>query len=283
MGPHKKREIKARNLSSVQLEEFVNHVIVPTPDLKLTVVGLDTRLTPKQRLAEWRDSISHYCLGASEFSKSRQLRPADRQYEEMSGWLWHRSPENLAHMMSLAETTIRAAQNAVIWFHDQKFESEFADLEVAIDRSFIRSLEHEVFWREFFRGYFLNRSRREPFKSPEHWVREGHVFERLCSKPDGQIDLAPIFRDRTYFVDSTASEGVQIADICSHVCLRHHRGEVRFNAYTGLRPFIVDVNKGPITLLIPTGHGGLEGQLGTKIQEEVAEHARKLDRRVRRK
>ncbi len=128
---------------------------------------------------------------------------------------------------------------------------KFADFEIAIDRSFIRSREHEVFWLEFFRGYVVNRSRREPFKFPEHWVKENHVFERMCTNSDGRLDLAPIFRDRAFFVDSEASEGVQIADICSHICLRYHRSEKVSAAYLGLGPFIVDVNKGPMTLLVP--------------------------------
>jgi hypothetical protein len=217
LGSRKMREVKGSSLSDAQLEQFVRQVILPTPELKLTVVGIDTRITTKIRLERWRDGISHYCLGASEFSKVNDLRPADRQYKEMSGWLWNRSAENLAQMISLGEALVRATQNAVIWFHEERFESEFADFEIAIDRGFIRSPEHEVFFREFFRGYFVNTSREKPFRYPEHWVNGQHVFEHMCSHADGELDLAPIFRDRTYFVDSASSEGVQVADICSHI------------------------------------------------------------------
>jgi hypothetical protein len=120
LGSRKTREVKGSSLSDAQLEQFVRQVILPTPELKLTVVGIDTRITAKIRLERWRDGISHYCLGASEFSKVNDLRPADRQYKEMSGWLWNRSAENLAQMISLGEALVRATQNAVIWFHEER-------------------------------------------------------------------------------------------------------------------------------------------------------------------
>ncbi len=283
LGHHRVRELKASDLTDSELDDFVGRVVLPTPGFKLTVVGIDTRIASKQMLEEWRDEVSHYCLGASMFSEKRGLRPADRQYKEMSGWLWNRSPENLAHMMSMSEIITRATQNSVIWFHEKEFESEFADFEIAIDRSFVRTPEHETFWREFFRGYFLNKSRHEPFKTPQHWVHDGHVFERVCSNDERTIDLAPIFRDRTYFVDSKSSEGVQIADICSHICLRYHRPNLWFEAYRKLRPLIVDVNKGPITLLVPIKAENASIKMGTAIQQEVAELAKSMPRRVRRR
>jgi hypothetical protein len=162
------------------------------------------------------------------------------------------------------------------------FESEFADFEIAIDRGFIRSPEHEVFFREFFRGYFVNKSREKPFRYPEHWVNGQHAFERMCSHADGELDLAPIFRDRTYFVDSASSESVQVADICSHICLRYHRSERWLDAYRMLRPLIVDVNKGPMTLLVPMEGIGFEDRFATATQRRVAEHADSLPRRFRR-
>lgn len=282
LGHHRRREVKGSSLSDIQLEQFVSRVILPMPDLKLTVVGLDTRITTKLRLEEWRDGISHYCLGASEFSRAHDLHPADRQYKEMSGWLWNRSPENLAQMLSLAETIWRAVQNTIIWFHESRFESEFDDFEIVIDRGFIRRREHEVFWLEFFRGYTSNMSKRKPLGIPGHWRDENHVFERKFATPEGQLDLAPLFRDRMYFADSSSSEGLQAADICANVCTRYHRQERWFPAYRLLRPFIVDANGGPMTLLVPEQGGDLESMTTTETVQEVATFAKRLKPRSRR-
>jgi hypothetical protein len=231
LGKHRQRELKASQLSDNHLEHFVRRVLVPESNLKLTIVGLDTRITARRRLENWRDHISHYVLGASEWSRANSLHPADRQYKEMSGWLWNRSPENLAQMLSLAETIWRAVQNAIIWFHETNFEAEFDDFEIVIDRGFIRRPEHEVFWREFFRGYTTNLSKREPLRVPEHWQKERHIFERKYSNTEGQLDLAPIFRDRMYFGDSASSEGLQTADACANTSMRYHRREQWFPAY----------------------------------------------------
>jgi len=282
LGRHRKREIKASQLADDQLEQFVRTVILPETNLKLTVVGIDTRITTRERLESWRDHISHYILGASEWSKTRSRRPADRQYKEMSGWLWNRSPENLAQMLSLVENIGRALQNAIIWFHEQTFEPEFDDFEIAIDRSFIRSTEHEVFWREFFRGYFVNKSREEPFRVPEFWSKGRHIFDRKCTNAEGEFDLAPILRDRTYFCDSAQSEGLQIADFCANICMRCHRREESLAAYRLLRPFVVDVNRGPITLIVPATEGTLDVQPTTQTIGEVLALTKHIKPRIRR-
>jgi hypothetical protein len=282
LGRHRKREIKASQLADDQLERFVRTVILPETNLKLTVVGIDTRITTKERLESWRDHISHYLLSVSEWSQTRSRRPADRQYKEMSGWLWNRSPENLAQMLSLVENIGRAMQNAVIWFHEQTFESEFDDFEIAVDRSFIRSTEHEVFWREFFRGYFVNKSREEPFKVPELWSQGRHVFDRRCRNAQGEFDLAPILRDRTYFSDSEPSEGLQIADVCANICMRYHRREKWFAAYRLLRPYIVDVNRGPMTLLVPAADGTPDAPPTTPTIDQVLYLAKRIKPRSRR-
>ncbi len=161
VGVHRRREIKANVLDDDQLESFVRFVILPETNLRLTVVGIDTSAVPKRLLEEWRDGISHLFQGAAQWSHSRSFPIANRQYSEMSGWLWNRSPENLALMFSLGEVIWQSLQNSIIGFHEPKFESEFSDMEIVIDRSFIRRSQHELFWRELVRTYLNNKSRRE--------------------------------------------------------------------------------------------------------------------------
>ena len=147
LGTHRKREVKASTLSDDQLESFVRTVIMPESNLKIVVVGVDKSLVSRELLEEWRDGISLLCQGASDWSNSRGFPVAERQYAEMSGWVWNRSPQNLALMLSLGDILLESLQTAIIHFHDFKFESEFDEFEIVIDRGFIRKPEHEVFWR----------------------------------------------------------------------------------------------------------------------------------------
>lgn len=281
VGLHRRREIKANVLDDDQLESFVRSVILPETDLILTVVGIDTSVVAKKELEEWRDVISHLCQGAAQWSDSRSFPIAKRQYSEMSGWLWNRSPENLALMFSLGEVIWQSLQNSIIRFHEPKFESEFSDMEIVIDHSFIRRGQHELFWREFFRTYLNNKSRREPLGTPETWKETNHSFERQYHHSDGQIDLTPLFREHMYFSDSKTSEGLQIADICANICLRYHRRKQWFEAYRLLRKFIVGADGRPMTTLILAGGPNLNAKAPTKTQQEVLEYAKQMKPRSR--
>ena len=281
VGNHRKREIKANVLDDDQLESFVRTVILPEADLRLTVVGIDTNIFTKPALEDWRDGISHVCQGAAEWSGSRGYPVAKRQYTEMSGWLWNRSPDNLALMISLGEVIWQSLQNSIICFGGSQFESEFCDLEIVIDRSFIRRHEHELFWNEFLRSHFKNRSRREPLLTPDEWSKTNHPFERQYCQDDDQVDLTTLFREHMYFADSKKSEGLQIADICAHICLRYYRRRKWFEAYRLLRKFITGEGGRPMTLLIPTGGPGLNAKAPSKTQQEVLEYAKLIKPRSR--
>lgn len=281
IGPHKKREIKASSLTDDQLEAFVRTVIFAETDMKLIVVGIDTSLAAKDVFEKWRDGISLLCQGAAQWSNLQSFPVAERQYREMSGWLWNRSPENLALMISLGEVIWQSLQSAIIWFHQPRFEPEFADLEIVIDRGFIRRHEHELFWSEFLRTYLTNKSRHEPLGVPEDWAKTHHIFERTYSQNNHQLDLTPLFREHICFMDSQESEGLQIADICAHICLRYHRRKEWFGAYRLLRKFIVGPEHSPMTALIPFGELDLNAKAPTNTQQEVLERAKQIKPRSR--
>ena len=281
LGTHRKREVKATTLTDEQLESFARTVIAPEANLKIVVVGIDTSLVSKELLEKWRDGISLLCQGASDWSNSLGFPVAERQYDEMSGWIWNRSPENLAFMLSLGDIVLESLQTAIIHYHEFEFEPEFADFEIVIDRSFIRNQEHEVFWREFFRTYVTNKSRREPLATPEEWKKTNHVFERKYSHGDKEIDLTTLMRDSTYFSDSKLAEGLQIADICANICLKYHRRKQWFEAYRLLRRFIVGKQGSPMKALIPVGNLDLSSEAPTRTQQEVLAYANKLKPRLR--
>lgn len=262
IGLHRRREIKASSLTDEQLAAFVRTVIIPENHLRHVIVGVDTSLVTKRVFENWRDGLSHLCQGAAGWSNSRRFPIAARQYAEMGGWLWNRSPENLALMLSLGEVIWQSLQNAVIWFHEPQFEPEFDDFEIVIDRSFIRRREHELFWCEFFRTYLTNKSRREPLRVSREWNENNHIFERKYCQHDGNLDLTPLFREHMYFSDSEVSEGLQIADICAHICLRYHRRKQWFEAYRLLRKYILGPDRSPMTALVPVGELDLQFQGG---------------------
>jgi hypothetical protein len=281
LGEHRKLEIKANTLTDQELQRFVEHVILPERHLKVTVVGIDTRQVPKQKLEDWRDSVSLLSKGASSWSHSQNLPIAARQYNEMSGWLWNRSPQNFALIISLGEAIWTSLQWSILLFHEAQFESEFEDFDIVLDRGFIKTPEHELFWREFLRNHLRNVSRRKPLGVPMAWNETNHFFERKYAAENDEVDMTELFREHLYFFDSKKSEGLQIADICANICLRYHRHEQWFPAYSLLREFIVGEDGRPMTTLVPTGELDLDAEAPTKRQTEVLQHAKGLPRRKR--
>ena len=71
------------------------------------------------------------------------------------------------------------------------------------------------------------------------WKQRNHPFLEKCSIYPGLCDLRRLYVNDTGFFNSAGSPGLQIADICAHIPLRHHRDLGGESAYRLLRRRIV--------------------------------------------
>lgn len=267
-----KRELKGEELSDKQLYSFSYQVFpLIDHDPHLTVVGADTNLMDERLIRRCRDQVASqfaHCAKAVLEHNPTNRRLA-RQYNEGAGWVRKRSPENFLWVNTLEEQILQSVQHIVAYFLEPEDDPEFQNIEIIIDRSFIRREPHVRFWKEWLRNGLLNRSHREHgFALPDTWRDRNHPFVRKYDR-GGLLEFNDLYQKHMRFDDSAAIVALQIVDICAHICYRYYRGDKSLRAYWQLRPRIVGEGGRPATVICFTEE--------SLFKDAVENHVKMLD------
>jgi hypothetical protein len=237
------RELKGRELDSAQLESFVQQVLPHSERTALlTVVGADTATTQERHVAMAKDQLSEQYAHTALLLLERNPpnKSLAQGYTEVSGWTKRRSAVNFLWIASAERTIVEAIQLMICVFLDEEFDKEFDDIEISIDRSFIKEPGPINFWLEFHRLCHLTRAKKgESILIPKTWRLRNHPFPRKYRVEPSVTNLSDLLRNHMNFVDSKQSVGVQVSDICAQICRRFHCGDVNLAAYTLLQPRII--------------------------------------------
>jgi hypothetical protein len=114
---------------------------------------------------------------------------------------------------SLANCIREALEHAILFLGNRGHEKAWEDVRFEIDRVQVRpnSREEKVFSLMVL-AWLAGWSRSKPFTLVREIHTPDHPFVRKYDLPDG-IDVGKLVRDRVYWVDSSESWGVQMADI----------------------------------------------------------------------
>jgi hypothetical protein len=250
VGPRSTRELKGAELTPRQLDSFADKVLVGADrDVGLTLVAADTTLTQEQDVRKLAEQASAMFQRASEMCGDEGKLTLKEYYRQLSGWARSRSPENVLWLAALERTVTQALQHCIVRFMEPEDASEFENLRIAIDESFIRRDEHVAFWREWFRVAMMSHSEKDALMIPSQWRQSGHPFIRKFEIHPGLLDLNQLYVQNTGFFRSEDVPGLQIADICANICYRYHRGERGLPAYHRLSPRIVGRDGRVVTIV----------------------------------
>jgi hypothetical protein len=234
------RELKGNELSDAQLNSFALKVLPGTDrDVWLTVQGFDTMRTKKHVVEGVRDQAAVILQHSSELMEEHNNPKGKERYRQMSGWVKSRSPENVAWIIVLHEAIRNSLQHTIVRFMEPEDDSEFNEMRIQIDQSFVKRDEHIIFWREWLRNDLRESARSHPTTIPNTWRARSHPYIKAYSIRPGLENLTRLFVRDTGFFSSEKSQGLQIADICAHVLYRYHRGNGARDAYQRLRLRIV--------------------------------------------
>jgi hypothetical protein len=276
-------ELKGSELSSENLESFTTEVL-PNSEREpiLSVVAADTSVTQEVFVAGARDQLAdQYALLAR---RLLELDPPNKSfaqaYTEIAGWTRHRSSVNFLWISTAELAIAQAVQYSVLAFMEPEDDVEFENIEISVDRSFIKEKRPTLFWKEFIRLAHIDRSRKRiAFQIPNTWRARNHPFHRKYDG-GGYRDFTDLFRNHLTFVDSRTSVGIQIADICAHICRRYYRGETDLRAYANLKRRIMT----PIGATLNLRHfdetslftDGLENHANLRSTADVKEELKTL-------
>ena len=245
VGKTSRRELKGEELSSAQLRSFAHRVFPPRDrDTRVTVVSANTSLTSEKIVAQARDDLAAQLKYSADLVNREN--PANkvliRFYVEMSNWVKNRSTSNFLWVSTLEVAVMDTLQHSIAYYMEPSDDGEFENIEVVIDRSFIVRDRHIWFWREWLRSHLSTRMHSgKGTIIPHTWAQREHPFLRKYGS-DGLFNLSDLFRNHMKFRDSKQLAGLQIADICAHICYRHWRGDDESEAYSSLRRRIVGIH-----------------------------------------
>lgn len=242
-----KAELKGASLTDKQLESF-SYKVFPLNNKNhwLTFVGADTRITKLANARRFGEQTADTLAACSRIMREKYNNKKLAQgYLEMSGWLRRRSPENIMWLFCLSGAICDCLQHSIARFLEPEDDPEFDNIEISIDKSFIRRDAHIIFWQQWLAQRMRNAAAIIAF--PREWRRRAHPFNRYSK--NGICDMTPIFRDHMAFRESHQHIGLQIVDICANIGLRYFRGNRDLVAFRNLRPRVVGRGGRLITLI----------------------------------
>ncbi len=237
------REVKGSELDSNQLKSFVQQVLPRSERAPLlTVIGADTTVTQECHVTAVKDQLAAQYAHTARLLLERDPpnKSLAQAYTEVSGWTRKRSAVNFLWIVAAERAIAEAVQLMICAFLEQEYDQEFENIDIAIDRSFIKESGPINFWQEYHRLAHLNRAKRgQAILVPREWRLRNHPYYRRYRVVPGISNLGDLLRSHMNFVDSKQSIGVQVADICAQVCRRFHGGDTNLEAYELLQKRII--------------------------------------------
>jgi hypothetical protein len=272
-----REELKGSTLTDQQLSSFVSAVF-PAGDAhsKMLIVGVDTRVTQESAVSAVREQTAQmFALAKSRVEGANMdNKRLIQDYLEMPGWIKRRSNENALWIAALEETISQTVRLAVEAFADEHFDDEFADIEIEVDRCFVKDQRHIMFWKEWFRNGFSNRGHRaKHFSRPAAWKIRGHPFLQRYGR-GAFLDFTDLFQSHMNFRDSEQVIGIQLADICAQIASRWLNGVGAFAAFESLLPRVIEQDGAAVRMLhIHPEHSIWKDSVGDHVRVRPAEQA----------
>jgi Protein of unknown function (DUF3800) len=232
-------ELKGTDLSPQQQASFVNAVILNSTDLRLTLAGTKTTLFKKEIAEQYIKDAAGVLRASAKMGNETDRPLIEDFYRRMARWVEQRSPENLMWIICLGDAIRLSLQHSIVQFMMPKDDSEFEQIEILIDQSFIEKSTHIEFWQEWLRNFLYSQSRKEPTMIPKPWSERDHPFNRKFGRAKGITDWTELYKKHVHFVKSKDTPGVQIADICANIAYRYYGGNRKYRPYSLLRSRIL--------------------------------------------
>ncbi|HYN14362.1 MAG TPA: DUF3800 domain-containing protein [Terriglobales bacterium] len=279
---HSRQELKGQELTANQLYSF-SHKVLPMVerDIHLTLVGGDTSLTAESYLEKLREQAAELFRLSSELCAKHKNHKLTETYRQLSGWIRNRSTSNVLWIIVLQQAIFDTLQHAIVRFAEPEYSREFEEIEIAIDRSFIRRDEHLVFWKEWLRNDLMKSSRIGTIMTIKEWPPD-HPFKRKYRIHKGLFDYNDLFHKHTDFHDSRSMVGLQVADICANIFYRYFRNDSDIRAFDVLRPRIVGKDGSVIHIVSVDDTSLHKDDLSNHVSEfDLEEWKRLADERAR--
>lgn len=246
-------EIKGSDVTESVAEEFVKTVIEPIGYFFITINGTIPSDHTKKDIQFHRD---HHvkCLDEGIW-KCKEIGNTKlaKEYIELRNWYKKINYQLLLKTWILGEMIGYSFVGHVWQVALDKKDRTLGTIKISIDRDFILSSRHVIFWKDILRNQFYSYTYHNPVPVISEWS-EDHPFFLAKGKKEGNkkgpfLDAQHVFSKNCNFVLSHESPEVQAADIVASILSRHYN-ENRFSeAYRKIHCFFVPKGGKPIRML----------------------------------
>jgi len=233
-----KGEFKGSALSDAQLLEFAQAIIGMAPTLGFTPVAIRPSDQPPDAVRKHRHvllfSIRECVKGYVQLE-----RPAvARTYEELGNWFSRIHDSQFLKIFLLGECIGNALVNAVGHAVSGRYDLELPDLQIVIDRDFIKERRHLTFWKAILKDQLLHFSKTTPLPLLKDWRETGHPFLTKFTR-NGKLDFNELFVKNCSFASSHEHPELRIADLAATIASRYFNRRSCAPAYSVLRQFFL--------------------------------------------
>jgi hypothetical protein len=210
-------EFKGATLPEQYLADFVDEVLVPHPQVRITPEALVPEIQLPEHIDSFRDvtlaTMNDLQLQARKVGDSRSAA----QSQAMANWFRKLSVPQLLKLVAMVFCATHALMDSVAEAWWGGYDLELADLEFKVDRDFIREPTHQNYWMQILRASF--QASEKSLASPSTWPIVDHPFKKLYGLGSGW-DFTVLFTKKTCFLDSKKHFELRIADIVAAILRR---------------------------------------------------------------
>lgn len=223
-------EVKGRLLSSDQLAEFTDRVLINNGygAIKLGVFMIDIDEHNSSSLIGQRElNLGQIKAGVDKHyrGKGDEYREIAHQYSQMAAWLNAKSVKTLYKIELLGITIVKSLNLSILTSVYKGYDKELGKLTMSIDEGIVGRKSVEMYWRDLLRNQFWNlTSTVEPIIHLTTW-RANHPFVKRFDQYPGSTESLSQFNrteiDKVFnFYDSKDKPEVRIADIVASTYFR---------------------------------------------------------------
>jgi hypothetical protein len=242
-----KGEVKGNSLFDQQLISFYKEVIELEPRIIFSITRIKPNENPPELIEYYK---SHFVAELErviqQLEKERKLIIL-KSYQNILYWYKNRNFQQLLKIICL-ENLIGVSINIVIAYAQLRFlldnndDANIKNIAFKIDKDFVKAQNAKILWGEMFRQFWENYNKKCPIPAVNAWQRTDNPIYKIYGF-EGKLNLLPILRNRTSFVDSEKNFEVQIADIFGTIIHRHQNHDRCNDIYQEIRKDLNNNNK----------------------------------------
>jgi len=223
-----KGEIKSSGLSTDQLDDFIEQVLIPEPRITVSTIRFNPRENPYQ-IVNKHKQIQQFGINEGVILFNKLNRPhIVKTVRDFSHWFRKLSYTQFIKIELLGLIIYKSLKNTLGISLAWEMDNEILDIQFIIDEMFLKGQQQNAFWHEILRNQVYAESVREPLPFLIDWEETGHPFIDKYITEEGILNFNDLFWNNCKFVKSHTNYEIRIADTVNTILSNYYNYNNQF-------------------------------------------------------